>query len=150
MVPRRGFRCMFVLFAVLSSWATVASGQKPAFVIGEKLSGSVGFYDADGKRLSCAKVGSHPHEIVLSPDERTLYVADKRSGVDDRNEQGREHRVDRGYSEPQDRRQDRLGSVPPSTRDHIRHPAKPPVGNHRESVVASFDRPFYPKNCAQV
>src|SRR3954463_8217462 len=76
MVPRHGFRCMFMLFAVLSSWAAAASGQKPAFVIGEKLSGSVGFYDADGKRLSGAKVGSHPHEIVLSPDKRTLYVAD--------------------------------------------------------------------------
>ena len=76
MVPRRGFRCMFMLFAVLSSWAVAASGQKPAFVIGEKLSGSVGFYDADGTRLSGAKVGSHPHEVVLSPDKRTLYVAD--------------------------------------------------------------------------
>jgi hypothetical protein len=76
MVPRRGFVCMFMLIAVLSSWAAVASGQKPAFVIGEKLSGSVGFYSADGKRLSGAKQGSHPHESVLSPDKRTLYVAD--------------------------------------------------------------------------
>src|SRR4051794_7040407 len=67
MVPRRGFRGMVMFFAVLSSWAAAASGQKPAFVIGEKLAGSVGFYDADGKRLSGAKVGLHPHEIVLSP-----------------------------------------------------------------------------------
>jgi DNA-binding beta-propeller fold protein YncE len=76
MVPRHGFRCMFMLFAVLSSWAAAASENKPAFVIGEKLSDSVGFYDVDGKRLSGAKVGWHPHEVVFSPDKRTLYVAD--------------------------------------------------------------------------
>jgi YVTN family beta-propeller protein len=56
--------------------ATASFGQKAAFVIGEKAAGAVGFYDADGKRLGGTKVGSHPHEVVLSPDKRTLYVAD--------------------------------------------------------------------------
>ncbi|MFL6414644.1 MAG: YncE family protein [Bryobacteraceae bacterium] len=76
MASRPSFRSKILLFSFVSSWAAVASGQKAAFVIGEKVSGSVGFYDADGHRLGGAKVGSHPHEIVLSPDKQTLYVAD--------------------------------------------------------------------------
>ena len=72
----RSFRSKVLLHSFLGSWAAIAFGQKPAFVIGEKLAGSIGFYDADGQRLSGAKVGSHPHEVVLSPDKRTLYVAD--------------------------------------------------------------------------
>ncbi len=64
-------------FALLMNCSLAnAFGQKAAFVIGEKVAGSIGFYDADGKRLGGAKVGSHPHEVVLSPDKRTLYVAD--------------------------------------------------------------------------
>jgi DNA-binding beta-propeller fold protein YncE len=55
---------------------TGAFGQKAAFVIGEKVAGSVGFYDSDGRRLTGVKLGSHPHEMVLSPDRRTLYVCD--------------------------------------------------------------------------
>ena len=51
-------------------------GQQPAFVVGEKVAGSVGFYDAQFKRLSGVKVGVHPHEMWLSADNRTLYVAD--------------------------------------------------------------------------
>jgi YVTN family beta-propeller protein len=57
-------------------FATASFGQKASFVIGEKVAGSVGFYDADGKRLGGVPVGSHPHEVVLSPDKRSLYVAD--------------------------------------------------------------------------
>jgi DNA-binding beta-propeller fold protein YncE len=56
--------------------ATASFAQKAAFVVGEKVAGSIGFYDADFKRLGGVKVGSHPHEIALTPDKRTLYVAD--------------------------------------------------------------------------
>jgi YVTN family beta-propeller protein len=52
------------------------SGQTAAFVVGEKVAGSVGFYDAQFHRVGGAKVGSHPHEVVLTPDKKTLYVAD--------------------------------------------------------------------------
>src|SRR4051812_26436407 len=76
MALRRGFTSKLCWFSLLSAWEAIASGQKPAFVIGEKLAGSIGFYDAEGHRIGGAKVGSHPHEVVLSPDERTLYVAD--------------------------------------------------------------------------
>ena len=56
--------------------AVSASGQTAAFVVGEKAAGSIGFYDAEFHRLGGAKVGTHPHEIVLTPDRKTLYVAD--------------------------------------------------------------------------
>lgn len=53
-----------------------AEAQTAAFVIGEKVAGSIGFYDVQFHRIGGAKVGSHPHEIVLTPDKKTLYVAD--------------------------------------------------------------------------
>ena len=56
--------------------AVSATGQSPAFVVGEKAAGSIGFYDAEFHRIGGAKVGSRPHEITLSPDRKTLYVAD--------------------------------------------------------------------------
>lgn len=66
------------LFIVLLScvFSVAASGQTAAFVVGEKLAGSIGFYDANFHRIGDAKVGGHPHEIVLTPDKKTLYVAD--------------------------------------------------------------------------
>jgi DNA-binding beta-propeller fold protein YncE len=56
--------------------AASAFAQKPAFAIVEKIAGEVGFYTADGKRISGVKVGTHPHEIILSPDKKHLYVTD--------------------------------------------------------------------------
>ena len=61
-------------FALLAQASSI-SGQ-PAFVVGEKVAGSVGFYDAQFKRLGGVRVGVHPHEMWLSADKRTLYVAD--------------------------------------------------------------------------
>jgi DNA-binding beta-propeller fold protein YncE len=52
------------------------TAQKAAFAIVEKKAGEVGFYTAEGKRLSGVKVGEHPHEIVTSLDRRTAYVSD--------------------------------------------------------------------------
>jgi YVTN family beta-propeller protein len=66
-----------IICLILSSAFVVsASGQTAAFVIGEKAAGSIGFYDADFHRIGGAKVGTHPHEIALTPDRKTLYVAD--------------------------------------------------------------------------
>src|ERR1019366_2629842 len=64
---------LFLLSCVL---LVPAFGQTAAFVIGEKLAGSIGFYDAQFHRIGGAKVGTHPHEIALTPDKKTLYVAD--------------------------------------------------------------------------
>lgn len=67
-------RC--ISFLLSCAFAASASGQTAAFVIGEKLSGSIGFYDANFHRIGDVKVGTHPHEIVLTPNRKTLYVAD--------------------------------------------------------------------------
>jgi YVTN family beta-propeller protein len=61
---------------IVLTQASVAFGQQPAFAVGEKLAGSIGFYDAQFKRLGGVKVGAHPHEVWLSADRKSLYVAD--------------------------------------------------------------------------
>ena len=53
-----------------------AFGQEPDLAVVQKVAGSVGFYTHDGKFISAVKVGEHPHEAVLSPDKRLLYVTD--------------------------------------------------------------------------
>jgi YVTN family beta-propeller protein len=68
-------RTIISTFALLAL-ASPMFGQQPAFVVGEKVAGSVGFYDVQFKRLGGVKVGVHPHEMSLSADKRTLYVAD--------------------------------------------------------------------------
>ena len=65
-----------LLLLISCALAVSASGQTAAFVVGEKAAGSIGFYDAEFHRLGGVKVGTHPHEIVLTPDRKTLYVAD--------------------------------------------------------------------------
>src|SRR6266851_3795295 len=45
-------------------------------LVGEKVSHSVGFYRADGARIASIPVGKHPHELMLSPDGKYLYVSD--------------------------------------------------------------------------
>src|SRR5207253_2487079 len=56
-----------------------ASGQdaeQPSLAVVEKISGFVGFYTDAGRRVGEAKVGKLPHEAVLAPDGRLLYVSD--------------------------------------------------------------------------
>src|SRR5207253_210145 len=56
-----------------------ASGQdaeQPTLAVVEKISGFVGFYTDAGRRVGEAKVGKLPHEAVLAPDGRLLYVSD--------------------------------------------------------------------------
>jgi len=64
------------LFALLAVLSPICPGQEPAFAVVEKVSGHVGFYTADGNRIAGVKVGAYPHEAVLSPDRRSLYVTD--------------------------------------------------------------------------
>jgi YVTN family beta-propeller protein len=63
-----------VLLGFLAPGALPAGDAALAVV--EKIAGFVGFYTADGKRIGAAKIGAFPHEIVMSPDRRTLYVTD--------------------------------------------------------------------------
>jgi DNA-binding beta-propeller fold protein YncE len=53
-----------------------AHAQKPTLVVVEKIAGAVGFYTDDGKRVGGAQVGKHPHEVIISPDQKQLYVSD--------------------------------------------------------------------------
>jgi YVTN family beta-propeller protein len=53
-----------------------AYGQQADLAVVQKVEGTVGFYTAAGKFLTAVKVGEHPHEAVLSPDKRLLYVTD--------------------------------------------------------------------------
>jgi DNA-binding beta-propeller fold protein YncE len=62
---------LILLFSVLSAFA-----QEADLAVVQKIAGSVGFYTRDGKFISDVKVGEHPHEAVLSPDKRLLYVTD--------------------------------------------------------------------------
>jgi YVTN family beta-propeller protein len=48
----------------------------PTLAVVEKIGGHVGFYDGTGVRTAGVAVGQHPHEIILSPDHKLLYVTD--------------------------------------------------------------------------
>jgi len=65
-------RTAFLFF--LGSVAVLA--QQPDLAVVQKISGMVGFYASDGRLISQVKVGKHPHEAVLSPDGKFLYVTD--------------------------------------------------------------------------
>jgi DNA-binding beta-propeller fold protein YncE len=61
-------------FVILLALAAVAAAQpQPDLVVVEKKASSVGFYQ-QGRRTGGVTVGQTPHEIVFSPDRRSLYV----------------------------------------------------------------------------
>jgi YVTN family beta-propeller protein len=53
-----------------------AYAQNPSLLILHKGASSLGFYTERGELVATVPVGSHPHEMVLAPDGRTLYVTD--------------------------------------------------------------------------
>ena len=61
---------------VLPLVAPASAAEKPSLAVVEKVSGTVGFYTAEGRRVGQVKVGAYPHEIVLAPDRRHAYVSD--------------------------------------------------------------------------
>jgi len=64
------------LFAFVLLAAIGAAGEEADLAVVQKIAGSVGFYTLDGKLVGEVKVGTHPHEAVLSVDKRLLYVTD--------------------------------------------------------------------------
>lgn len=52
----------------------IALAQQADLAVVQKISGTVGFYSNDGNLLGQVQVGKHPHEAVLSPDGKLLYV----------------------------------------------------------------------------
>ena len=63
-----------VLLAMCGNLAGAA--DRAALAVVEKVAGRVSFYTFAGERVGQVKVGSFPHEAVLSPDRRFLYVSD--------------------------------------------------------------------------
>ena len=66
----------FVTFILLFAISLAASAQEPVLVVVEKKASQVGFYTASGERVAGVAVGKTPHEMVLDPDGRHLYVSD--------------------------------------------------------------------------
>ena len=67
-----------VIKAVLTTFLLLpglSQAAEPAFAVIEKVGGRVGFYDASLNRIGQVSVGAFPHEAVLAPDRRTLYVS---------------------------------------------------------------------------
>lgn len=56
-------------------WSAVYA-QNSTLLILHKGASSLGFYTEAGELLAAVPVGSHPHEMVLAPDGRTLYITD--------------------------------------------------------------------------
>ena len=54
----------------------MTAADRASLAIVEKIAGAVGFYTAAGTRVGGVAVGTHPHEGILSPDGRYLYVTD--------------------------------------------------------------------------
>jgi YVTN family beta-propeller protein len=63
-----------------SSRAQEATGPRErgavAYLILHKAASTLGFYDGTGRLIDTVRVGTHPHEMVLAPDGRHVYVAD--------------------------------------------------------------------------
>jgi YVTN family beta-propeller protein len=62
-----------------TDWAAkivARSSAEPGFVAVEKISGHLGFFDANGSCVKEVKLGGHPHEMAFSPDGRYVYVTD--------------------------------------------------------------------------
>lgn len=64
-------RILGILLLCLTAWA-----QNPTLLILHKGASSLGFYTEQGELVATVPVGSHPHEMVLAPDGRTLYITD--------------------------------------------------------------------------
>jgi YVTN family beta-propeller protein len=47
-----------------------------AYLILHKAGNALGFYDRSGRLIDSVTVGAHPHEMVLAPDGRHVYVSD--------------------------------------------------------------------------
>lgn len=64
---------VFLVFATLLALAA-ATRTYPLLLTVEEPAGQVGIYEIDGSPLAKVKVGSLPHEIVVTADGRTAYV----------------------------------------------------------------------------
>jgi YVTN family beta-propeller protein len=76
---------LFGLFAAFLVYGLTLQAAGPAaFVIVEKGSSHVGFFDANGALVKEVETGQHPHEMVFSSDGKYLFTSD--NGVMDMRE----------------------------------------------------------------
>lgn len=64
------------LLLIVCQGALSGLAQQAVIAVAEKKAGEVGFYAADGRRLSGVSVGRYPHELVYSPEKKFIYVSD--------------------------------------------------------------------------
>ncbi len=57
-------------------WAFPPAAPQGQLLVLHKAAGSLGFYSPEGKLLAEVAVGRHPHEMVVSPDGRLVYITD--------------------------------------------------------------------------
>ena len=67
---------MLLLLLVFALLVVPMLAQSPVLAIVEKKAAKVGFYTAEGERVSEVNVGVYPHEMAFSRDRRLLYVSD--------------------------------------------------------------------------
>src|SRR5436853_5013906 len=68
--------CVSLALGLSLAAAGAPPDAHPYIAVVEKVAGAVGFYDESGGQLGQVKVGSFPHEAVLSRGGRLLYVSD--------------------------------------------------------------------------
>ena len=64
--------CVLLTLSLCLAAAGAPPEARPYIAVIEKVAGAVGFYDENGGHLGQVKVGSFPHEAVLSRDGRLL------------------------------------------------------------------------------
>lgn len=77
MTPRKATRLRSAvrLAAILLVCHFHATAETPYIAVIEKVAGAVAFFSEEGRQLAQVKVGPFPHEAVLSPDGKLLYVS---------------------------------------------------------------------------
>ena len=73
-LERRKFLTIATAAGLTAGMAATSPTDGAVLAVVEKKAGKVAFYTASGGRLSDVKVGTFPHEMVLSPDRHLLYV----------------------------------------------------------------------------
>jgi len=64
----------FLLLLNTDESAVSAQEFTSNLIVAHKALNSLGFYTADGKHLTTVDVGPNPHEMVLSPDRKLVYI----------------------------------------------------------------------------
>jgi YVTN family beta-propeller protein len=73
-----GLACMLLVAAGQGSTRAQAPRERDAaaYLILHKAASTLGFYDRSGRLIDTVPVGTHPHEMVLAPDGRHVYITD--------------------------------------------------------------------------